>query len=169
MRSQKTIGVYAVFPEKCHYACRIELMAPIISAKKALLSTLFRLNGHIVEDETLKFLAGPDIEVILEFGVANEFSFEYLDSKILDSLIRAVDEEIIHKIDFLCVARYYRRGAEKRTALRFDFYLLRFSFDNEGWLGVQALHERGLQRIPVEELVDFLIKEMRSELSAGMR
>ncbi|MEM2369725.1 MAG: hypothetical protein QXK73_00785 [Candidatus Bathyarchaeia archaeon] len=140
--------------------------APPASIQKAILNTLYRLNGHEARDNLLSLIVGSDIEIILEVGVANGLSFDYLDTDTLNNLLRAINEKSFHLLDFLLVIRYYKLKSNRRIALRFDFFLLRFLFDEGGGLNILAFHERGLQRISAKELIRFLVKETRLELSA---
>lgn len=166
METGETLGNYKFFPRKCHYMRHLKFGAPPANIQKAILNTLYRLNGHEVKDDLLSLIVGSDVEIILEIGVANGLSFDYLDTDTLNNLLKAIDEKSFRLLDFLLVIRYYKLKSNRRAALRFDFFLLRFLFDDSGGLNILAFHERGLQRISAEELIRFLVKEMRLKLSA---
>ncbi|MBS7640816.1 MAG: hypothetical protein QW619_05190 [Candidatus Bathyarchaeia archaeon] len=161
-----TLGVYTAFPTKCHYTRHLGFNTSPTNLQKAILNTLHRLNGREVKDNFLNLIVGSNIEIILEFGVANGLLFEYLNADTLNTLLRALNDKILPAMDFLCILRYYRLRDKKRAALRFDFYLMRFLLDESGGLKIQIFHDRGLRRVPPEDLVKFLINEICLELFA---
>lgn len=162
MKRRITLGVYARFPEKCHYTALFMFNAPESSLKRAMLNTLYKMNGRGVEGSTLGFFE-PSISIILEFGVADGLTFHYLDAGTLKILSDVIERHDINMLDFLCVARYYILRGERKRALRFDYYFLRFIF-NDSSIEVRAFHERGLQRISTDDLANFLIKNINMEL-----
>jgi hypothetical protein len=54
-------------------------------------------------------------------------------------------------MDFFCAIRYYKGNAEKKTALKFDYYLLRTIFSKDTF-EIQVFHERGPRYISPEDL-----------------
>jgi len=58
-------------------------------------------------------------------------------------------------MDFFCAIRYYKENGDKKTALKFDYYLLRTIF-GKNILEIQVFHERGPRYISPQDLVDFL-------------
>ncbi|MEM1586229.1 MAG: hypothetical protein QXX99_02850 [Candidatus Bathyarchaeia archaeon] len=163
MKTEETLGIYKIFPERSHYTAHIKINVPLISLQRIILDMLYGLNGRKVEDD-LPRLIGPGVETILEFGVADGLVFNYLDADILNALLRKVGERGLRVLDLLCIVRYYRVRGDKRIALRFDFFFLRFLADNNE-LKIRAFHERGLQRISAEDLIMFLVKRMRLKLA----
>jgi len=159
---KKTLGVYINFPNKYHGAAKLEFKVPLSDLQKAILNTLYRLNGSSVGTH-LSSLIGPDIKVIPEFGVADGLTFNYLDEDTLNTILKLINEEEARILDFFCVIRYYRLRGKERRALRFDYYFLRFLFGRNEF-EVQAFHERGLERIPIEGLIKFLIENINVEL-----
>ncbi len=68
-------------------------------------------------------------------------------------------------MDFLCVLQYHIvNESGKRSPLKFDYYLLRFAF-GKNYMEFLVSHERGPQRVHVEDLIDFLTKHVKSELA----
>lgn len=165
MKIREPLGTYIAFPKRYHYAQRIMLREPPVIVQRALLNTLHKLNGQKTKNDLFSSFVGSDVEVILEIGVANGFSFDYLNMETLTTLLKAADERGFRILDFICIVRYYRFRDNKRVPLRFDFFLLRFLFNGRGELKVKVFHERGLQRIPAEYLVKFLLRETYSELT----
>lgn len=169
MGDEETLGVYIIFPKKCHLTLQIEFSAPPASVQRAILNVLYRLNGRSVKNALFNLIIESGVEVILEFGAANGLSFDYLDVNTLNTFLKAVNEKTFRFLDFICIARYYRLRGNRRIALRSDFFLLRFLFSEGCELELQAFHERGLQRISVEDLAKFLVKEIQLELAAAKK
>ncbi|MEM1515487.1 MAG: hypothetical protein QXH24_05505, partial [Candidatus Bathyarchaeia archaeon] len=143
MKVKETLGIYTIFPKKCHLISHIEFGTSLASVQKAILNVLYKLNGRRVKDALFDLIIGLDVEAILEFGVANGLSFNYFDADMLSTLLKAVNEKIFRILDFICIVRYYRLRNNRHMALRSDFFLLRFLFNDRHELEVQVFHERG--------------------------
>lgn len=157
-------GYYDFFPEVIHGIARFSYK---LSAKKVQQVILYALYGMNQRREDFKFIddaARLDCEVILEFGVAESLTFNYLSKEVLDISQKELSSQTLSTLDFICIIRYYVIRGERRKPLKFDYYMLRFRFyEREGELLV--FHERGTQRIPTESLILFLIKIINNELS----
>jgi hypothetical protein len=62
-------------------------------------------------------------------------------------------------MDFFCSIRYYKGNGEKRTPLKFDYYMLRTIFSKDIF-EVQVFHERGPRYISPEELTAFIFTKI---------
>jgi hypothetical protein len=60
-------------------------------------------------------------------------------------------------MDFFCAIRYYKSKAEKRTPLRFDYYMVRMVFAKDE-VAIQVFHERGPRYISPDDIVAFVVK-----------
>jgi len=72
--------------------------------------------------------------------------------------------ETLRILDFFCATRYHiiiQNG--KTKPLKFDYTLLRFTFQRRN-MELFVVHERGTQRIPLEDLVTFIINRINEEL-----
>ncbi|MCW4023399.1 MAG: hypothetical protein NWF02_09600 [Candidatus Bathyarchaeota archaeon] len=108
-----------------------------------------------------------DHKVSFEFGIADEQDFTFLDGKQLEQTLQAVEENEAAVLDFFVVVRYHRiEDKGKQIPLRFDYHILRFAF-HEKIVELLIRHERGTQRIGIQDLVDFLIKRVNMELKKG--
>ena len=104
-------------------------------------------------------------EVGFEFGIAEDFDFNFLDNKELERSMRSVAENELETLDFFFTVRYHNIMKEnKKTSLKFDYHLLRFIFQKNG-LELQIRHERGPQRVPIDDLTEFIGKQINRELS----
>jgi hypothetical protein len=159
---KRTLGIYTNFPNTYHGAAKLEFKVSLSNLQKAILNALHRLNGNSVGAH-LSSLIGPDIEVIPEFGVADGLTFNYLDKDTLNVILDLINEGEVRILDFFCVIRYYKLKEKVRRALRFDYYFLRFLFGGDEF-ELQVFHEKGLERIPIEGLIKFLIENINVEL-----
>ncbi|MEM3478794.1 MAG: hypothetical protein QW702_03470 [Candidatus Bathyarchaeia archaeon] len=166
MMREESLGIYSGFPERCHHAFFLGINVPVPDAQKALVCMMYELNGRSVKDQWSRSV-GTDIDVIFEFGVADGLIFHYINSDTLNLLLKTINEREIRMLDFICIIRYYMRGARrngKRRALRFDYYFLRFIFSNRH-LKIRVFHEKGPQRISAREIIEFLVENISPVLT----
>jgi len=107
----------------------------------------------------------PNCQVNFELGIAEEDTFNFIDKEELDRLKRNLEEaETLRILDFFCATRYYTTTQNGKTKpLKFDYTLLRFTFQRRT-MELFVAHERGTQRIPLEDLVTFIINRINEEL-----
>jgi hypothetical protein len=148
-----TLGYHEQFPKHVH---RVEGYSTNLSAKQLqekILQTLQSVNGVEFCFEEIAIPTVPDCPVIFEFGLADGQSFSYLDEALLDAAVCSLKKDT-QALDFFCVIRYYR-GADKKTPLKFDYYMLRTLYGKEA-LELQVYHEKGPRYIAPEDLSEFL-------------
>jgi len=107
----------------------------------------------------------PNCQVNFELGIAEEDTFNFLDKEELDRLEKSLEKgETLRILDFFCATRYHTTTQNGKTKpLKFDYVLLRFTFQRKT-LELFVAHERGTQRIPLEDLVTFIINRINEEL-----
>ncbi|MBS7623953.1 MAG: hypothetical protein QXS10_07405 [Candidatus Bathyarchaeia archaeon] len=165
---EESFGVYSGFPEKWHRRFSIKIYAPPADVQRALVNALYELNGRSIKSYWTRNV-GVDIDVIFEFGVADNLTFHYIDSDTLNTLLKAIREGKIRILDIICIVRYYVKEdralkGRGRKPLRFDYYLLRFIF-NDGKLEVRVFHVKGPQRILIDEVAEFLANCINARLN----
>jgi hypothetical protein len=130
------------------------------------LHALHQLNHEGYDLKTLTEASPPNCQVNFELGVAEGDAFNFLEKEELDKLQRSLEEgEKPHILDFFCASLYHITTSNGRTKpLKFDYTLLRFAFQR-GAMDLFVVHERGTQRIPLEDLVTFLISRINRELA----
>jgi hypothetical protein len=107
------------------------------------------------------------VELHLEIGLAEELTFNFIDDKILLDFIKEKHGKTFQKLDFLCIACYYIKKKKSSRPLRFDYFLIRFSFFRDN-IELRIYHEKGTFRVSIEDLVSFLIDEIKKELQTKM-
>ena len=104
-------------------------------------------------------------EVSFEFGVADGFDFVFLDDAELKKCLEQIDESEFQVLDFFFTVRYYRFKGSRKIPLRFDYTVIRFRF-YEDHLEARIRHEKGTQRISLDDLTAFIAKQINVELSS---
>jgi len=106
-----------------------------------------------------------NLQVGFEVGVADGFDFIFLGQKELEECLNLVDAQVFRALDFFFVVRYHRvKQGEKKVPLRFDYHVLRLQFD-QNHIEARIRHERGTQRVQLDELTDFVIGQINLELT----
>jgi hypothetical protein len=159
------LGRYQNFPETVHGVTRFGYQTPTRDIQKAILCILHRLNKETFSLGTVTPYLKQKCEVGFEFGVAEGVGFNFLDQTELERCLESVNEAEAEILDFFFAVRYHRAGdGGKRVPLRFDYYVLRFLFQ-ESSLEMRIRHERGPRRVPLDDLTEFLVEQMNVELS----
>lgn len=159
------LGRYENFPEVIHGFARFVCGSPTGKVQHAILCSLHKLNHETCGLNTVNPRLPLEIEVSFEVGVAEDVEFNYLDGEELDRVQKRTVEKELPILDFFCVVRYHVVKDEgKRIPLKFDYHMLRFMFQGNS-MELRICHERGTQRVPLEDLATFITKRINEELS----
>jgi len=157
-------GCYENFPEAVHGIAQFSHSLSSSVLQHMILQTFHRLNHESHNIGEVTPLAPSECEASFEFGLAEGLAFNYLDKDEVDRALKAVSKKALETLDFFCAIRYHATGKEKRSRLKFDYYLLRFTFER-GNAEMRVFHERGPRRVSPEELIAFLVKDINKGLS----
>jgi hypothetical protein len=153
------LGKFESFPEIVHKEKTFKTNLPTKKVQKRILKKFYSLNGKEFPSSYISNALGSNFIVIFEFGVAEGINFNYLDRSELNRYLKSLKSKNFKTLDFFLVNRYYKTRKEgRKTPLKFDYQLLRFEFPSKH-LKIKVYHERGPQRIPLEELIEFLAKQ----------
>ncbi len=158
------LGIYKNFPKVVHGVVRVALKTSPKNIQQAIAATFFRMNQKHYRLEEIANPSNHHCEVDFEFGIGEEATFSFLDEGALGVLKAAITKKPLDFLDFLGVLQYHLFDElRRRAALKSDYYFLRFAFS---WSSMELLisHERGPRRVHVEDLIDFLLKHVTSEL-----
>jgi hypothetical protein len=158
------LGFYENFPQNIH---RIERFTSSLSSKnlqQKLIQVLHETNRKTFSFEEITHPTVPDCAVIFEVGIADNKGFNYVDEEETIRVLNALKKEPFRVMDFFCAVRYYKGITEKKTPLKFDYYMLRAVF-SEGSVEMRVFHERGPRYISPEDIVAFLLNKI-NEASA---
>jgi hypothetical protein len=159
------LGRYENFPENVHAVALFDYQDSAKEAQKAILCAFHNLNHERYDLDAVTSYLKQKCKVGFEFGVAEGFDFNFLDQKELDQCLRRIAEKELETLDVFFVVRYHLiRESGKRVPLRFDYHVLRFAFQESG-LEMRIRHERGTQRVTLDELTAFIAKRINAELS----
>jgi len=159
------IGVYENFPENTH---RIEILKSSFSDKKLqekLVRTLHEINRKPFGLEEICHQALRKHTVILEVGIAEGKSFNYMDDEETKRVLNVLKKKSFRVMDFFVAVRYYKVKDAQKKPLRFDYYMLRFVFGENCSVELHVFHERGPRHTSPEDIVTFLVNRV-NETSA---
>jgi len=160
----RLLGHYENFPEVIHGVARFTHRISVRKLQQAILCTLYQLNQETHRFSDIASHFPSKYEVSFEFGVAEGTTFNYLDKEELERFQETIVKESPPIFDVFCVVRYHVVDKEKRVPLKFDYHLVRFMFYKNS-VELQVCHERGTQRLSLEDLIIFIIKRINEELS----
>ena len=163
-----TLGFYENFPVNIH---RYDKFNSTISSKqlqKKLIQVLKDVNGKEYGFEEIANPTVPDGRVIFEFGLAESGDFNYIDEEEVRKTLNFLTKERVHSMDFFCSIRYYKGSGANRSALKFDYYMLRTVFSKD-ILEVQVFHERGPRYLSPEELTMFIFSKVNDKSSRNRK
>jgi len=158
------LGFYANFPQNTHKIAGFSTSISNKRLQQALAETFLKLNNETFSLEEVATPSVPHCKVVFEFGIADENDFNYLDIHEKDKMLKVINKKTFQIMDFLSVIRYYRIEEEKRSRLRFDYYMLRFMFD-KNLIEIRVFHERGPMHVSPEELAEFIVSKINSAFS----
>ncbi len=157
------MGRYENFPEVIHGVARLASQSLTVEVQKVILSVFCQLNREAFDLKAISF-PSEECETSFEFGTAEGVEFNYLDEGELIRFQKCIAEKELPVLDFLCVVRYHViKDMRKRVPLKFDYHMFRFIFYDYN-LELRVCHERGAQRLPLEDLIPFLTKQINREL-----
>jgi hypothetical protein len=157
-------GLYDNFPENLHRIDNFESSVPKKKLQQKLIETLHEMNSREFSSEETGQPALHGCTIIFEAGAAELKSFSFIDDEEAKKLQKALEKLPFQVLDFFFAIRYYKNDAEKRTPLRFDYYLLRTVF-GENSMEMRVFHERGPRYISPEDLVTFMVDKINGKLT----
>lgn len=153
------LGKYENFPLNIHFLVTYSSVLTIKKLQEKLVLTLKDLNRKPFSFEEVSIPTIPQGEVIFEFGIAEDEGFNFLDETETKRLLDHLKIQQVSSLDFFCVIRYYKVGAQKKTALKFDYYMIKASFAAKK-AEFQVFHKQGPRYISPEELVAIIVDKI---------
>jgi len=160
------LGPYNNFPTNIHGIAAYKFQTSTQQLQKTILDAFYQLNLETLNLKSLTRASPPNCQVNFELGIAEEDTFNFIDKEELQRLQKSMEEgETPPVLDFFCATRYHTTTQNGKTKpLKFDYTLLRFTFHRR-IMEMFVVHERGTQRIPLEDLVTFLTNRINTELT----
>jgi hypothetical protein len=153
------LGRYENFPEGIHRIEHFTLALPSKKLQQKLIHVLSEINRKTFNFEEIANPTVPECTIIFEIGIADAKSFNYIDEEETKKTLNALKKEPFRILDFFCAVRYYKTKTEKKTPLKFDYYMIRFAFGKDT-LEMRVFHERGPRYISPEDIVAFLVNKV---------
>jgi len=153
------LGRYENFPEGIHRIEHFTLALPSKKLQQKLIHVLSEINRKTFSFEEIANPTVPECTIIFEIGIADAESFNYIDEAETKKTLNALKKEPFRVLDFFCAVRYYKGKTEKKTPLKFDYYMLRFAFSKDT-MEIRVFHERGPRYISPEDIVAFLVNKV---------
>ncbi len=160
------LGRYDNFPTQIHGLARFTHASSLKTLQLTIAKVLHGLNRQALDMKTLTKASPANCTVNFEFGVADTDAFNFLDEEELKKLEQTVKQQPLQVLDAYCAARYQiTETSGKRRSLKFDYNMLRFAFYRRQ-VQLFIFHERGINRVPLEDLVLFLANQINQGLVA---
>jgi len=128
---------------------------PTEQLQQRLIKAFYEINRKEFSFEEAAYPTIPECKIIFEFGLADAESFNYIDEEEVKKALSWLEKEHLDTMDFFCAIRYYKGKAEKKRALKFDYYLIRTVY-NRDVFEVQVHHKKGLRYLSPEDLTLFI-------------
>jgi hypothetical protein len=150
------LGRYDSFPENVPLLAQFAYQSSTQTIQTSIARVLHTLNKESINMENMSKASPHNCFVNFEFGIGEGDAFNFLDEEELTKLEHTLKEQPLAVLDVFCIARYdIKEATGKNKSLKFDYYMLRFSFGSET-MELFIHHERGIQRIPRKDLILFL-------------
>lgn len=160
------LGRYDNFPTIIHGIARLSHQIPQPKLQQLLIASFHEINGH-KEPYEISVADHPGTyqgELSFEVGVAEGIYFNYLDNNELNRLYESLSAGGLFEIlDFLIIIGYHYSREGKKIALKFDRHILRFLF-YENTLELNLFHERGIRRMPLDDILNYVIKTLSQKI-----
>ncbi len=157
------LGVYNNFPQTIHLIESFSSTLTIKQLQQKLIQTLKDTNRKPFHFEEIAIPTIPNSEVIFEFGLAEDNEFSFINKEIMENAIEKLNARSMQTLDFFCVIRYYKISAEKKIALKFDYYMLRSNFAAKT-IEFQVFHKQGPRYISPEDLIALIVQRINEQL-----
>jgi hypothetical protein len=152
------LGFYDNFPVNIHRTEKFTSALSNRALQQKLVQVFREINSKTFSFDEIVHPTLPDSTIIFEMGLAEGNSFNYIDRKETKKVCSALRKDALRMIDLFCAIRYYKGTVEKKTPLRFDYYMIRMAFSGNT-VEIQVFHERGPRYLSPEDVTSFLVNE----------
>ncbi|MEM3596537.1 MAG: hypothetical protein QXJ53_00165 [Candidatus Bathyarchaeia archaeon] len=132
--------------------------------QQTLIHALSKINGKSLRLEEIADPSIPQCTVLFEFGIAEANSFTYLDNAETEKALKAINRRLFQVIDLYCAVRYYKWQNERKTPLKFDYYMIRFLFGKKIFETL-VFHEKGPRYVAPNDIINFIANRINGEFS----
>src|SRR4030067_3434774 len=154
------LGTYENFPDNIHIRASFTSTLPDQKIQQKLVQTLHEANRKSFLFEEIGHPAMHDCTTIFEVGIAETTGFNYVNDEEAKTVMNVLKKQTFQIMDFLVAIKYYKIVAKKKSPLRFDYYMVRFVFNESNSIEVQVFHEKGPRYSSPEDIVEFIENEV---------
>lgn len=158
------LGVYDNFPNAIHNIANFSTTIRNKKLQYALVNALYKLNKETLTIEEAATPSIPECRVNFEFGIAEGCEFTYIDDEEKQKIQKIIERKPFLTLDFLCIIRYHKLKNMKKTTLKSDHYIVRFTF-YQTLLQILIFHEKGLMYVSPKDLPEFFARRISAESS----
>ncbi|HEY4675104.1 MAG TPA: hypothetical protein VIH48_03515 [Candidatus Bathyarchaeia archaeon] len=152
-------GTFDNFPKDIHKEVTFTFSASTKRLQQKLVQILHKLNTQTLNLEEISDPSVPHCTVIIEFGIAETNNFKYLDDEETNKTLKTISKSPLQTMDLLCSISYYKTQGEKKTPLRFDYYMIRLNFENN-LTTIQISHKRGPRHTSPNDIAYLIINKI---------
>ena len=154
------LGTYENFPDNIHIRASFTSTLPDQKIQQKLVQTLHEANRKQFRFEEVGHPAMHDCTMNFEVGIAENTSFNYVNDEETKTVFNVLKKQALQIMDFFVAIKYYKGDDKKKLPLRFDYYMVRFVFNESNFIEVQVFHEKGPRYTSPEDIVEFIEKEV---------
>jgi hypothetical protein len=155
------LGFHENFPSSIQYVTSFSSVLSSKQLQEKIINVCCEVNRKEFSFEEVTNPTIPKGTVIFEFGIANASGFNYIDEEEVKKTLNLLAKDQLQTLDFFCAIRYYKGEQKKKTALKFDYYLIRTVY-NKNVVEMQVHHERGPRYIAPEDLTLFIFDKINN-------
>jgi hypothetical protein len=155
------LALYDNFPANFHEREYFLASLSLGKTQQAFAQATHKLNREPLNTEKKSIPSISDYVVTLEMGIAEGNDFIQIDKDEETRIIKTANSTPFQIMDFLCTATYHMIKDGKSKPFRFDYFMLRFIFDQK-LIEARAFHERGPRRITPKEIIDIIIDKINA-------
>lgn len=156
------LGLHQNFPANIHKTVLFTTPLSIKRLQQTIIQAFYEMNAKSFKIEDVTTPSLPHCTVIFEFGIAEANTFNYLDKEEAERALKAIKKKPLQVTDFFCAIRYYQTHNNKKTPLKFDYYMIRFTY-NKNSTEMQIFHERGPRYVPPDDLAALIVNKINGK------
>jgi hypothetical protein len=137
---------------------------PVRKIQERIIQSLYEMNKKTMVSDIVDRQALRDCTVVFEAGIADSRSFNYLDEPEVSKLQGVIKKEPLKIIDIFLAACYYRTKGDRKSPLKFDYFLVRAVFLEKS-LEMRIFHERGPRYISPEDIGNLVAERINKSAS----
>lgn len=159
------LGQYERFPQMVHGIGSFTYKVSAKDLQDAIFQVFHRLNRESYNLIDVIGIPVTQCKVSFEVGIAENISFNFIDTEEMERVQKTIQNDFMPILDFFFISRYHVPKPDgKKVPLKFDYYFLRFVFHQRD-MELRIVHDKGIQHIPLEDLVNFVVRQINNELS----